>query len=122
MEAEIGSLQDALISTIAEKEETIARNEFLCSELETFADKMSSADFEINSLKEEISMLVCTTFSVKLCLCFLHQFLLMNCKYLLCRCKSWLHLNPLLEVWKDLSIPHQKKKKKWHWYYTNFYL
>ncbi|XP_020110350.1 kinesin-like protein KIN-7I isoform X2 [Ananas comosus] len=58
MEAEIGSLQDALISTIAEKEETIARNEFLCSELETFADKMSSADFEINSLKEEISMLM----------------------------------------------------------------
>ncbi|CAL9754688.1 unnamed protein product [Musa acuminata subsp. burmannicoides] len=55
MEAEISSLKEALISAFGEKEEALARNEFLNSEVEALSDKLLTADSEIKSLKEEVA-------------------------------------------------------------------
>ncbi|XP_072952929.1 kinesin-like protein KIN-7I isoform X2 [Typha angustifolia] len=56
LEAEIASLQEALTSVVGEKEDMIARDQFLESELEAFANKMNIADSEIKSLKEELAV------------------------------------------------------------------
>ncbi|CAL9083608.1 unnamed protein product [Musa textilis] len=55
MEAEMSSLKEALISAFGEKEEVLARNEFLNSEVEALSDKLLTADSEIKSLKEEVA-------------------------------------------------------------------
>ncbi|URD98473.1 KISc [Musa troglodytarum] len=55
MEAEMSSLKEALISAFDEKEEVLARNEFLNSEVEALSDKLLTADSEIKSLKEEVA-------------------------------------------------------------------
>ncbi|XP_073010660.1 kinesin-like protein KIN-7I isoform X2 [Typha latifolia] len=56
LEAEIASLQEAFTSVVGEKEDMIARDQFLESELEAFANKMNIVDSEIKSLKEEVAV------------------------------------------------------------------
>ncbi|KAJ8485346.1 hypothetical protein OPV22_017831 [Ensete ventricosum] len=55
MEAEISYLKESLISAFGEKEEALARNEFLNSEVEALSDKLLTADSEMKSLKEEVA-------------------------------------------------------------------
>ncbi|XP_020587927.1 kinesin-like protein KIN-7I [Phalaenopsis equestris] len=54
MEAEISSLKEALEIITGEKEEAYAKNEILNSELEAMANKLCTADFELELLKEEL--------------------------------------------------------------------
>uniref|UniRef100_A0A0E0M1C3 Kinesin motor domain-containing protein n=1 Tax=Oryza punctata TaxID=4537 RepID=A0A0E0M1C3_ORYPU len=57
MEAEIASLQEALITTIAEKEEALSRVELLTSAVEDLESRLNSAESETSSLLEETAVL-----------------------------------------------------------------
>lgn len=58
MEAEIASLQEALVTTIAEKEEALSRVELLTSAVEDLESRLNSAESETSSLLEETAVLV----------------------------------------------------------------
>nr|XP_025876223.1 kinesin-like protein KIN-7I isoform X2 [Oryza sativa Japonica Group] len=57
MEAEIASLQEALVTTIAEKEEALSRVELLTSAVEDLESRLNSAESETSSLLEETAVL-----------------------------------------------------------------
>uniref|UniRef100_J3MXJ1 Kinesin motor domain-containing protein n=1 Tax=Oryza brachyantha TaxID=4533 RepID=J3MXJ1_ORYBR len=57
MEAEIASLQEALVTSIAEKEEALSRVDLLTSALKDLESRLNSAESETNSLVEEIAVL-----------------------------------------------------------------
>ncbi|PAN12480.1 hypothetical protein PAHAL_2G267900 [Panicum hallii] len=57
MEAEISSLQEALKTSVAEKDEALSKVELMTSELEDLANKLNSAELERNSLSDEIALL-----------------------------------------------------------------
>ncbi|KAF8657730.1 hypothetical protein HU200_059889 [Digitaria exilis] len=57
MEEEIFSLQEALITALAEKDEALSKVELLTSELEDLANTLNSAEKERNSLSDEIALL-----------------------------------------------------------------
>ncbi|KAF0911415.1 hypothetical protein E2562_008293 [Oryza meyeriana var. granulata] len=57
MEAEIASLQEALVTSIAEKEEALSRVELLTSAVEDLQSRLHSAESETSSLVEEIAVL-----------------------------------------------------------------
>ncbi|RLM84956.1 hypothetical protein C2845_PM04G12870 [Panicum miliaceum] len=57
MEAEISSLQEALTTSVAEKDEALSKVELMTSELEDLANKLNSAELERNSLSDEIALL-----------------------------------------------------------------
>ena len=80
MEAEISCLQEALTTSVTEKDEALSKVELITSELEDLANKLNSAESERNSLSDEVALLVYIT-----CLCkypnliaFLHSFCLLN--------------------------------------------
>lgn len=54
MKGEIASLEETLINTIAEKKEALTRLDVATSELEELSKMMSSAESEIESLKDEV--------------------------------------------------------------------
>jgi hypothetical protein len=64
METEISSLQEALTTSIAEKDEALSKVELMTSELEDLANKLNSSELERNSLSDQIALLV-----YKMCLC-----------------------------------------------------
>jgi centromeric protein E len=64
MDAEISSLQEALVTSIAEKDEALSKVELMTSELEDLANKLNSTESERNSFSNEITLLVYIT-----CLC-----------------------------------------------------
>uniref|UniRef100_K3ZQ54 Kinesin motor domain-containing protein n=1 Tax=Setaria italica TaxID=4555 RepID=K3ZQ54_SETIT len=57
METEISSLQEALTTSIAEKDEALSKVELMTSELEDLANKLNSSESERNSLSDEIALL-----------------------------------------------------------------
>ncbi|RLN34346.1 centromere-associated protein E isoform X1 [Panicum miliaceum] len=57
MEAEISSLQEALTTSVAEKDEALSKVELMTSELEDLAYKLNSAESERNSLSGEVALL-----------------------------------------------------------------
>ncbi|KAG8056785.1 hypothetical protein GUJ93_ZPchr0002g24058, partial [Zizania palustris] len=57
MEADIASLQEALITSIAEKEEALSRVELMTSAVANLEDRLNSAESETNSLVEDIAVL-----------------------------------------------------------------
>ncbi|KAJ1289705.1 hypothetical protein BS78_02G185200 [Paspalum vaginatum] len=57
MEAEILNLKEALVTTIAEKDEALSKVELITSELEDLASKLNSAESERNSFSNEMSLL-----------------------------------------------------------------
>lgn len=58
MQAEISSLQEALSTSIAEKDEALSKVDFLTSELEEYVNKLSLVESEKDSLSEKIAALV----------------------------------------------------------------
>ncbi|CAD6219253.1 unnamed protein product [Miscanthus lutarioriparius] len=57
MDAEISSLQEALVTSIAEKDEALSKVELMTSELEDLANKLNSTESERNSFSNEIALL-----------------------------------------------------------------
>ncbi|XP_039795249.1 kinesin-like protein KIN-7I isoform X9 [Panicum virgatum] len=57
MEAEISSLQEALTTSVTEKDEALSKVELITSELEDLANKLNSAESERNSLSDEVALL-----------------------------------------------------------------
>uniref|UniRef100_A0A0A9CFZ3 Uncharacterized protein n=1 Tax=Arundo donax TaxID=35708 RepID=A0A0A9CFZ3_ARUDO len=57
MEAEISSLQEALTTSIAEKDEAVSKVELLTSELEDLADRFNAAELERDCSSEQIGVL-----------------------------------------------------------------
>ncbi|CAN6204482.1 unnamed protein product [Urochloa humidicola] len=57
MEVEISSLQEALTTSLAEKDEALSKVELITCELEDLANKLNSAESERNSLSDEIALL-----------------------------------------------------------------
>ncbi|KAJ0984893.1 hypothetical protein J5N97_003249 [Dioscorea zingiberensis] len=55
MEAELASLNEALVAAIEEKQEAFSRSEILDSELEAVISKLNSTNHEIESLQEEVA-------------------------------------------------------------------
>ncbi|XP_062200040.1 kinesin-like protein KIN-7I isoform X5 [Phragmites australis] len=62
MEAEISSLQEALSTSIAEKDEALSKLEFMASELEDVGNKLNSAESERDSLREKNAVLTQKTY------------------------------------------------------------
>jgi centromeric protein E len=58
MDVEISSLQEALVTSIAEKDEALSKVELMTSELEDLANKLNSTESERNSFSNEIALLV----------------------------------------------------------------
>jgi centromeric protein E len=54
MEGQIASLKEALINTVSEKEEALTHLDVATSELEGLSKMMSSAESEIEALKNEV--------------------------------------------------------------------
>ncbi|KAG2643473.1 hypothetical protein PVAP13_2KG337400 [Panicum virgatum] len=57
MEAEISCLQEALTTSVTEKDEALSKVELITSELEDLANKLNSAESERNSLSDEVALL-----------------------------------------------------------------
>ncbi|XP_021308138.1 kinesin-like protein KIN-7I isoform X2 [Sorghum bicolor] len=57
MDVEISSLQEALVTSIAEKDEALSKVELMTSELEDLANKLNSTESERNSFSNEIALL-----------------------------------------------------------------
>jgi centromeric protein E len=75
MKAEICSLQEALNTSIAEKDETLSKVELLTFELEEYVNKLSSAESERDSLSEKITVLVQNSYFSKYPLSDMYIFL-----------------------------------------------
>jgi centromeric protein E len=65
MDAEIYSLQEALVTSIDEKDEALSKVGLITSELEDLANKLNLAESERNSFSNEITLLVYITYLCK---------------------------------------------------------
>jgi predicted RNA-binding protein Jag len=91
MEAEIASLQETLITCSVEKEEALSKVELMMSEQEDLENRFTSTESKMNSLSDEIVVLV---------------YLQWLCKYF------WPDLHvPLLLSNLEISVLHDTEQK-----------